>query len=1303
MLSKPGLKVNKLQDYLNRFQDHPFVWIGKKFVSPQNIATRWKEKGPYLYELPSILSERKLLLEALCIKEKFTINKLLNTLRVIHGHEKKMNKNCSITVDAIIGELNSYKTDDYKDIDKDSVILPSASFELLYAKCLSFNDSQWLPVSDDCILVHPILTRAVALALGVIPVRSQFLDKYVSSAQFGSEFGQREELTQRIKNILRDYPLDVTLVKELLQNADDAKATKMCVILDKRQHGVERIPSKEWSELQGPALLVWNNEEFSQKDLEGIQKLGLGSKRDDSESIGQFGIGFNVVYHVTDCPSLITGGKTLCVFDPHCKYAPGAKPGNPGRRYDDLENTFWNAMSDLKSAYFQCDPITSQPSDIDKGSLFRLPLKNIAMESKIEAKALTVSYLENELNDWVLQIKDALIFLNHISEFSYYVVDSSGFHLRYQYKITMDLCAVQCRRSFFRASKEFKQVQKPFIVNYQISMDCIQPHRVPSAGIAMRSPVVSSTIPQHLKSHEEWFIQQGIGDVNKNASQQKWRFIDRVLPKHGIASPINQTSYFKGKIFCFLPLPGESGLPVHINGQFVLSSNRRSLWAGDPESNDEKKEWNDNLIEAIASSYVHYLTEARHVFVENREYTDRKIFFGCINQYYKLYPFHAMSHNDTQRFENNCLRMARLVFLKLCKANSEILVYVKARSDSSKPAENGSAKDVTSSSVMVEWNALRSDDAFKQVYFQPWLEKTSHEIETEKKAIISFLKCIKLKLTCAPHILYQHFVSEKFKPVIANPESVFQFYCNFYQRIFTNGCPCSIEESPFKTVNVYRAFVSYVLSNSSVFQKVFPDSPFGYPLLLTADNVIRCFDQNTKVMCTSFHYLFPNTLYKFLHGRFASLGMSSDYFLSTASVDYSVVDQLLQENYSNRLRQERLNNEDDRFINTERLMNLWNCLVSETDQLLKQHQKNILSSWALTPAKNKWLYSSASDVVPVIVTCEFHNVYKIFLKFGLPVIDFDRLPDSARDCIADIFPTISKYNRILEIMYNLHNKNRVFDNLSPNTDDAKHILAYFARTDNLHDENVKGKIMDLPLYKSISGRLTTLSGKKVFLWPLLGFCDAGYNKWAPPQSVVFLKYYGDWRHLTNDFSVIGRGLDEKDIYSELILPSFPHLSSEERQKHLEYIRDHIYESVKRAASEYQGRNMKLINQQQNAMKFIRKLKSLECIEHPVTKQLTSVCSFSDHTIAIFSTFRDHFIFLPKEYHNKTWMEFFLELGLEVEITPGKFMQFCSVVEKGTHENVKEASQILLKYLFKQGSNWDDDYLQKIASICFVPV
>ena len=1313
-LKKNAESAIKKFETITKFQDQPFIWIKETFVNPKNIATQWKEKGPYLYEVPSILSEHKLLIEALCISKTFTINKLLKTLEdmCVDFSKKRVNKKCSErTIIAIVNELNSYKPDDYKDIDKDSVILPSASFELLQAKCLSFNDSQWLPVSNDCILVHPILTRAVALALGVNPVRNQFLDKYITSdTQFGgTEFGQREKLTQRINNILRDYPLDATLIKELLQNADDAKATKMCVILDKRQHGTERIPSKEWSELQGPALLVWNNEEFSQKDLEGIQKLGLGSKRDDSESIGQFGIGFNVVYHVTDCPSLITGDKTLCVFDPHCKYVPGANPLNPGRRYDDLENRFWNAMSDLKSAYFQSDPITSQPSDIDKGSMFRLPLRNIVMESKIETKPLTVSYLEKELDNWVCQIKDALVFLNHISEFSYYVVDSSGFHLKYQYKITMDASAVQCRQSFFKASQEFKQLLKPRIVNYKISMDCMQPNSVHTVDAAMwRSPRrVSSTIRQHLKSHEEWFIQKGIGDVNLDISQQKWHFIDKVLPKHGIASPIiNSSSSFEGKIFCFLPLPGESGLPVHINGQFVLSSNRRSLWAGDPESIDEKKKWNDNLLEAIASSYVHYLTEARHVFVEDREYTDRKMFFGQINDYYKLYPFQKRSHGIMQ---SNCLKMARLVFKKLWKANSEILAtevyskYDKARSGSSRHDKDTSA----SSSVKVEWNVLRSEDAFKQVYFQPQIERTYHDrtqLEAEKKAIISLLKCIKLKLTCAPHLLYQHFVKEDLKPIIANPKSVFNFYCKFHDLILSHvSPPCQLKETPFRNLQNFLTFLNYLLVESGIHGKEFPKTPFGYPFLLTEDLVLRCFDTEPTIMRTTFANLFSKSLSAFLHNAFLCLNMSSSYFVNNSKIPLKRIDDLMVENYSIKLKQEVCNNKGQCVIGVEKLKNIWNCLTSQDDKFLQNFYRQILHSWALLPAKDERLFSTKSPILPIQleesllnIDEHFKQVLRILKHVGFPELDAKLLPVTAIASQILPIPSINNYDQILTMLYHLQSEMRVLDNLTSN--DSEHLLSYLSRTSFRSNTELKHQLMTLPLFKTTTGSLTSLSGKKVYLWPSREFCVAGFTTWAPPAVVVFLNKSGNWNCLKTAFNEIGYDIDELGIYSRLIIPKFQELSSDERYSHMEYLRDFIYPTLKKDIADKVRKDKTQI-----AKEFLQQLKSLKCITHANTNEVETVGYFCDHTISIFNLFPDGFKFLPDEYQVKEWLKFLRYLGLQTKVSVNDFIRFCRIVETGKHEDPSAASQLLVEYLINEGQRWDDLYVNQIAKIYFIQV
>ena len=251
------------------------------------------------------------------------------------------------------------------------------------ASDLCFDNTPWLPTDGNHVYVHKIVPLDLAKKLGVQMILNKCLSRY--ELQGSKPFGQREDLTRRIGNILRDYPFDITILKELLQNADDAKATKMYVILDKRKHSSEHVLSEEWKNLHGPALLVWNDSEFSDKDLQGIQELGLGSKRSDAEIIGQYGIGFNAVYHLTDCPSFVTGGDTLCNLDPHCRYVPEASEKYPGIMYKGLDEWFWKAFDDLKPIYLR-DGLSNTPEELLRGSLFRFPLRHsleIAKQSDI--------------------------------------------------------------------------------------------------------------------------------------------------------------------------------------------------------------------------------------------------------------------------------------------------------------------------------------------------------------------------------------------------------------------------------------------------------------------------------------------------------------------------------------------------------------------------------------------------------------------------------------------------------------------------------------------------------------------------------------------------------------------------------------------------------------------------------------------------------------------------------------------------------------------------------------------------------
>ena len=65
----------------------------------------------------------------------------------------------------------------------------------------------------------------------------------------------------------------------------------------------------------GPALLFYNNAEFTEEDFENITKIAGETKINKPLKIGKFGVGFCSVYHITDVPSFVSG-ENFIVFDP---------------------------------------------------------------------------------------------------------------------------------------------------------------------------------------------------------------------------------------------------------------------------------------------------------------------------------------------------------------------------------------------------------------------------------------------------------------------------------------------------------------------------------------------------------------------------------------------------------------------------------------------------------------------------------------------------------------------------------------------------------------------------------------------------------------------------------------------------------------------------------------------------------------------------------------------------------------------------------------------------------------------------
>ena len=97
-----------------------------------------------------------------------------------------------------------------------------------------------------------------------------------------------------------------------------------------------------------------------------------------------------------------------------------------------------------------------------------------------------------------------------------------------------------------------------------------------------------------------------------------WGSVAALLTRNG--SPISQ---HRGNAYCFLPLPGETGFEIHINGYFELSSNRRDIWWGEDMAGTSgvRREWNRLMLsDVIAPLYCELLSKVQKFVEPGKQY-----------------------------------------------------------------------------------------------------------------------------------------------------------------------------------------------------------------------------------------------------------------------------------------------------------------------------------------------------------------------------------------------------------------------------------------------------------------------------------------------------------------------------------------------------------------------------------------------------------------------------------------------------------------------------------------------------------
>ena len=111
-----------------------------------------------------------------------------------------------------------------------------------------------------------------------------------------ASYGYQSDHINLIADNLRDrYKSGFPILKELIQNADDAKARRLVFGLHPGFKGHASHPL-----LQGPGLWLLNDGQFKREDERAIRSFGLNTKAGESGSIGKFGLGMKSVFHLCE-------------------------------------------------------------------------------------------------------------------------------------------------------------------------------------------------------------------------------------------------------------------------------------------------------------------------------------------------------------------------------------------------------------------------------------------------------------------------------------------------------------------------------------------------------------------------------------------------------------------------------------------------------------------------------------------------------------------------------------------------------------------------------------------------------------------------------------------------------------------------------------------------------------------------------------------------------------------------------------------------------------------------------------------
>lgn len=1299
---------------LEMFQSSPCILISVdamtfKLVEPYFLSFNPQDDvPPYIHKIDENWSSYQHFLKCVGahdkIKQKIIID-ILNGIKMVEGRKVD-------NLPSVVKLYNLIKDSGYRMLDRR--LLPDLHGIMRKPEKMCFDDgNDKILTANHLLFTHSDIKIPICKLFEVASKSAKFIRKFSS----GVSFGQKEKLDVRLKQILEDYPCDISILNELVQNADDAQATEIHFVYDKRSHSEKELFDDSMKCIQGPALVVYNNSCFSKEDIDGISKLGEGSKSSDPHQTGQFGIGFNAVYHITDVPSFLTkgtktpNGGSFIMFDPHCKYVPNATSEDPGLRVDDLKLIEEN-YSGVYNTYLQ------KELPADSGTWFRFPLrtKEMASASKIsEQGEIEDSHMLEILESFQKEMSKSLLFLRNLKCIKLSEIDESG-----------DILTIGEVVAFVQ-EEDSKRIE-------EFHLKCKEAHHLMREGNLDlgANPGFSCDYCIKLKGkageeqwHEDWSISNVFGtmeetvvkDVLKKGYKKK-RI--NLLPRAGIAACLRKTTNEDDLIsgesenpdenlnetmraFCFLPLPHPTGLPVHINGHFALDSNRTNIWTEDQAS--VKGSWNELILnEVLPFAYISAIQ-----FLQQLLFSDQFLHSDCVGQYNNFFP--VMKHIKDDIWK----KTVGMFYVKVLASEINLfpMLFDKETFESMRSTDfisaNGALMDRENSAAV--FVPLIS----KQHHFPAYFDKLNDESENEEEIPVAFvqegdsrlktvqdhanksdcnyesslkislsrqntkqlsqiLKVLGLKLLSSSSdilesiqesLIYKTQDSlsmQNSAPKAVEIEDILDFLKSWnsehVDKCRIDELPIDIRDTVLENVSKVKLLLAFCFENRDN-----ENDLEEIPLCVLDSGLLTCFSKSIPKIASEFCHLLKYSKDKFVCKSLVPV-LQNKAYPGVIRLTIKHFAELLQNNkfslyYSN----EPVKWKGD--ISSQWINDFWEFLSTQKETV--EDCKMYLSNWCLVPTEDRkgqmYLYpfQSAYAVMNNNMNWKDEKFLGVLSKLGFPKLKIVRKHSiAAYLCASESTP-----ENILSMFCYQKNLYKGSINTSEANQVLLHLLAKLHTEVRDRDSDILNKFRNTCLFETLDGHVTDITMKRVFtLMDEDSFPKSGINIVCEELGIIILKR----KDVLEDFEILN--MSQEDFYADIFLKSGNLIDNSTVKEHVEHIVDKQL---------YRGSRQEEIKEL---------ISEIAWIKNAVTGDLQKASEFYSPHLEVCKLLCSEEDLLPKELHSEKWRTFLESLGMKTVVPFKILLKFGRKVESlciadYIDDDIAHKSRVLVKYIFNK--------------------